>query len=301
MNNETINPIQRWWLAIRPKTLTAAISPVIVGWGISAAGQNFHWGGALAALFGAILIQIGTNLVNDVVDFAKGTDNEERLGPTRVTQAGLLSIKQVWGGVVVSFGLAILAGVYLITLAGWPIVIIGVSSILAGILYTAGPYPLAYIGLGDLFVMIFFGFVAVCGTVLVVAGEILPLAWWLAAPVGALSVNILVVNNIRDLDTDRTAGRKNIPVLFGRQAAETEYILMNLLAYGIPLYLMLNTTVTPFALLIFISLPSATKLTRKLRSGLSGAPLNLVLGQTAQLLFHYCLLLSIGLFAGAYI
>jgi 1,4-dihydroxy-2-naphthoate octaprenyltransferase len=189
----------------------------------------------------------------------------------------------------------VLAGVYLTAVAGWPVVVIGLTSILAGVLYTAGPYPLAYIGLGDIFVMVFFGFVAVGGTVFVVSGELPESVWWLSAAVGALTVNILVVNNIRDIEADRKAGRKNIPVLWGRAAAETEYTLMLLLAYAAPVLLVIQQIISPWALLVLLSLPQAVKLIKILRSGLVGLPLNSVLGQTAQLLFRYCVLLAVGL------
>lgn len=294
-NFKDLSSAKLWWLAIRPKTLAAALSPVLVGWGLAAQAGRFHWGAALAAVFGAVMIQIGANLVNDVVDFAKGADTEERLGPTRVTQSGLMTERQVWLGVWISFGLAVLAGLYLVTVAGWPVVVIGLTSILAGVLYTAGPYPLAYIGLGDIFVMIFFGFVAVGGTVFVVSGELPESVWWLSAAVGALTVNILVVNNIRDIEADRKAGRKNIPVLWGRAAAETEYALMLLLAYSAPVFLVIQRIISPWALLVLLSLPQAVKLMKVLRSGLAGPPLNPVLGQTAQLLFRYCVLLAVGL------
>lgn len=294
-NLKDISNMKLWWLAIRPKTLTAALSPVLVGWGLAAQSDQFHWGAAGAALFGAIMIQIGTNLVNDVVDFAKGADTEERLGPTRVTQSGLMTKNQVWWGVWVSFGLAVLAGLYLTYVAGWPVVVIGLASILAGILYTAGPISLAYIGLGDLFVMIFFGFVAVGGTVFVVSGDLSSSVWWLSAAVGALTVNILVINNIRDIEADRKAGRKNIPIIWGRSAAEFEYTIMILLAYMAPVILVARQDVSVWALLVFLSLPQAIKLNKILRSGLEGPPLNPILGQTAQLLFKYCILLALGL------
>lgn len=210
-------------LASRPKTLPAAISPVLVGWGIAIGIEGFQLLPALAALLCAVLIQIGTNLVNDVVDYQKGADTSERLGPVRVTHTGLLTPRQVWRGVFITFGLAALVGLYLVFDAGWPVLVIGGASILAGFLYTVGPYSLTNIGLGDLFVMLFFGFVAVCGTVFVVAGSG-PLSAWLSAlGVGALVTNILVVNNTRDMETDRQTGRKNIPVLFGRKGGKIEF------------------------------------------------------------------------------
>ena len=148
---------QRWVLAIRPKTLTAAVAPVVVGWGVAATTGKFHWGAAIAALITSIMIQIGTNLVNDVVDFSKGADTEDRTGPLRVTQSGLLTPRQVWLGVFVTFGVAVVAGLYLTWVAGWLVLVIGAASLISGIAYTAGPFPLAYHGFGDIFVLLFFG------------------------------------------------------------------------------------------------------------------------------------------------
>ncbi|MDH5506926.1 MAG: 1,4-dihydroxy-2-naphthoate polyprenyltransferase, partial [Anaerolineae bacterium] len=217
MVKEKILPFaEPWLLAMRPKTLPAAISPVLVGAAISISIGRFHLGPALAAMFGAVMIQIGVNFANDVADFEKGADDETRLGPTRVTQAGLLTPGQVWGGVWTSFGFATLAGIYLATLAGWPVVIIGLASLTAALLYTSGPFPLAYNGLGDLFVFIFFGLVAVAGTTYVITLSIPSAVWPAACGIGALTTAILVVNNIRDLESDKKAGRKNIPIILGR-------------------------------------------------------------------------------------
>jgi 1,4-dihydroxy-2-naphthoate octaprenyltransferase len=289
---------QRWMLAIRPKTLPAAIAPVAAGLGVAAALERFNWGAALAALFISLMIQIGANLVNDVADFYRGADTEARTGPTRVTHSGLLSAHQVWGGVFTVFGLAALVGVYLSWVAGWQVLVLGAACILAAAAYTVGPYPLAYLGLGDLFVMLFFGFAGVCGTVYVVAGRLAPSAWWVGAAVGALTVNILVVNNIRDIETDRQAGRKNIPVLWGRRAAVWEYGLMLALAYAVPLALYVRGLASLWVLLSWLALPRGLKLLGVLRSGLEGPPLNRILAQTAQQLLVFSLLLDLGLALG---
>jgi 1,4-dihydroxy-2-naphthoate octaprenyltransferase len=267
---------QRWVLAIRPKTLTAAVAPVIVGWGVAHTTGYFHWGAALVAMFVSIMIQIGT-------------------GPLRVTQTGLLTPRQVWSGVIVTFGLAVLAGLYLAWIAGWPVLILGALCLLSGIGYTAGPFPLAYHGLGDLFVLLFFGFAAVVGTVFVVGAEIPPLAWFAAMAAGVLTVNILVVNNIRDIETDRAAGRKNLPVVFGRKAAEWEFALMLVIAYAIPPILTCKQVSSPWVLLSLLTLPQGIRIWGRLRSGQSGQVLNPLLGQTAQLLLRFCVLFTIGL------
>ena len=292
-NIRNLSPTQRWILAIRPKTLPAAISPVLVGWGVSVSIGSFSLFPAIAALFGSLMIQIGTNLVNDVADYNKGTDTEERFGPLRVTQAGLLTPQQVWAGATASFVLAILVGFYLIFVGGWPILVIGLAAIAAGFFYTAGPSPLAYNGLADIFVMLFFGFVAVLGTVYVVAGSVPPSAWFGALGVGALIVNILVVNNVRDIEGDRKAGRRNIPVVWGRRTAELEYLFMLFIAYA---------AVIGFAVLgwwgalsALFTLPLGVRLYDQLSSGLTGQSLNPLLGRTAQLSFQYSLLLAGGL------
>lgn len=286
---------QAWMLAARPKTLPAAIAPVLLGWAIAWSTGVFHLGAGLAALFTAIMIQIATNMVNDVVDFSKGADTEERTGPTRVTQTGLLSPRQVWTGVAITFGLAALAGIYLTWLAGWPVLVIGAAAILSGIAYTAGPFPLAYNGLGDLFVLIFFGYAAVGGTVFVISGQLPALTWYGSTAAGLLTVNILVVNNIRDIETDRKAGRTNFPVLFGRKAAVWQYMFNLTAAYLTPLLMISLGLASPWALLSFLSLPMAAKLVGVLRSNTAGKALNATLSQTGKMLLLYCVLLSIGL------
>ena len=217
-------------LASRPKTLPAAAAPVVMGSAVAAAAGGFRPGPALAALAGGLLIQIGTNFTNDVMDFKKGTDTAERVGPLRVTLAGLLTPAQVLAGAVVAFGLAAFCGIYLAAVAGWPVIAIGLASIAAGVAYTAGPAPLAYNGLGDLFVMLFFGFAAVCGTVFVQLGRVTTLAVAGALTAGAFATAILVVNNVRDVETDRKAGRRTIPVRFGRGAGVAEYVALLALA-----------------------------------------------------------------------
>ncbi|MBN2044894.1 MAG: 1,4-dihydroxy-2-naphthoate polyprenyltransferase [Anaerolineales bacterium] len=297
MTDQHLSPTfsQRWWLAIRPKTLPAAIAPVILGWAFAYRTGFFRAPAALAALLIALLIQIGTNLVNDVVDFSKGADTEARTGPTRVTQGGLLSPRQVWTGVFVSFGLAVLFGSYLVLIAGWPALVLGIASLLAGGAYTAGPYPLAYHGLGGLFVLLFFGLVAVGGTVLVTADMIPPDTWLGALAAGVLTVNILVVNNIRDINTDRAAGRTNLAVKFGRKAAEWQYALNLVIAYAVPILLVCIHQAAYWSLLPLISLPLGINIWQILRSGQVGSTLNPQLGRTARLLLIFCLLLAIGL------
>lgn len=285
-------------LATRPKTLPAAAAPVLVGTAIAFAEGGFRADAALAALVGALLIQIGSNLANDLYDFEKGTDDESRIGPLRVTQAGLLSPGEVRAGMVAAFGAATLVGIYLALVAGWPVVAIGVASIVAAIAYTGGPFPLGYNGLGDVFVMIFFGFVAVCGTAFVQTGRVPDAAWPASVAVGSLATAILVVNNVRDVETDRRAGKRTIPVIFGREVGVIEYGALCLLAFATPVSMVAGGLVPWPALACFLAAPRAVRLQLVIARTTSGPPLNRALGETAQLMLLHALLLSAGIFAG---
>lgn len=257
MTAQTQNLSQRqiWLLAARPKTLPAAAAPVIVGTAVAISEGVFSFGPALAALLGALLIQIGTNLANDVFDFKKGADTGERLGPMRVTQAGLLSPEQVMQGMWATFGLAVVVGLYLVYVGGWPIVLVGLLSIAAGIAYTGGPFPLGYNGLGDIFVFIFFGLVAVCGTYYVQAQAISRVAYFAAIPIGLLATAILVVNNLRDIETDKKVGKKTLAVRLGREGAQMEYVLLIGVAYIIPLFMWVSGVSSVAVFLVWLSLP----------------------------------------------
>jgi 1,4-dihydroxy-2-naphthoate polyprenyltransferase len=285
-------------MAIRPATLTAAAAPVLVGTAVAHAAGGFRAGPALAALTGAFLLQIGANLANDVFDYEKGADTADRLGPTRVVQSGLLSPAAVRAGMAVTFTLAVAVGIYLAWVAGPIIVVIGLLSIAAAIAYTGGPYPLAYNGLGDIAVLIFFGFVAVAGTAFVQAGHVPGLAWWAALPVGALTTAILVVNNIRDIETDAATGKRTLAVRLGRPGAVAEYALLLAVAYVVPPILVVTERLTAWALLPLVTLPVAVNLFRRVRDG-RGRALNPALGGTARLLFLFGALFALGVFAGA--
>lgn len=289
--------LQPWLLAARPKTLPAATVPVFVGTAVAISEGVFRLGPALAALLGSLLIQIGANLANDVFDYHKGADTSARLGPLRVTQAGLLSPGQVLAGMWLTFGLAALIGLYLVVVGGWPIVVIGLLSIASAIAYTGGPFPLGYHGLGDLFVFIFFGLVAVCGTYYVQAGLVSAAAWWSAIPVGLLATAILVVNNLRDIDTDRAAGKKTLAVRLGVKGVQLEYILLIGLAYLVPLLMGLAGISTLWGVLAWLSLPLAAAQIRFIFTE-TGRPLNRALAGTARLELVYGLLFSAGLIVG---
>jgi len=224
-----------WILAIRPKTLPAAAAPVLVGVALAVNLGGFQPLPALAALAGALLIQIATNLANDYFDFMKGADTEERVGPVRVTQAGLISPGAVRAAMLLTLLGALLVGVYLVRVAGPPILWVGLVSLICAVAYTGGPFPLAYHGLGDVFVFVFFGLVAVSGTVYVQMLEWLPQAIWAGAGVGAVSTSLLVVNNLRDIETDRRAGKRTLAVRLGVSGTQVQYTLLWAFAVAVPI------------------------------------------------------------------
>ena len=282
-----------WILAARPATLTAAFVPVAVGTAVAWAEGGVRWGAALAALVGAFLLQIGTNFANDLFDHEKGADTEERVGPVRAAQAGLLTTAQLRRGTVLAFVAATLVGLYLAWVAGPLVVVLGLLAIASGIAYTGGPYPLGYHGLGDVFVMLFFGFVAVAGTAFVQLGSIPPLAWWASIPVGSLATAILVVNNVRDRETDVRAGKRTLAVRFGRRAGVAEYMLLLIAAYLVPAALAWRCA-DPWQLLPWLTLPWALVLTRQLLR-LEGGALNATLAGTARLLLVHGVLFAAAL------
>lgn len=291
-----VSVVGAWVLAARPKTLPAAFCPVLVGTAVAETSGGLHLPAAAAALLGAAFIQIGTNLANDVFDFEKGADKADRLGPRRAVQAGLLSPREVRWGMTVAFFAASVTGLYLALHAGPAVLAIGVFSILSGLAYTAGPWPLAYTGLGDLFVLLFFGFVAVLGTTFVQTGVVPELAVWAAVPVGALSTAILVVNNVRDRRQDVRAEKRTLVVRFGRRFGELEYLALLLLAYATPAAMFTLGRSGAAVLLPLLTLPLAVRLSLRLRRQ-EGAPLNAVLAGTAGLLLLYSVLFSVGLVA----
>ena len=296
ISSSSVRPgsIEAWLLASRPKTLSAAAVPVLVGTACAAARGSVRWAPALAALLGALLLQIGANFANDVFDYEKGADTAARLGPTRAVQAGLLSARSMRLGMVLVFVLALALGLYLTAVAGPVILIIGCASIASAIAYTGGPYPLGYHGLGDVFVFLFFGLVAVCGTAFVELGHVPTLAVLCALPVGALATAILVVNNLRDRETDREAGKRTLAVRFGRSFAITQYRALIALSYLVPVALTLSHSAGPEVLLPVVSLPLALKTERAVASE-EGRALNPLLAATAKLLLIFGVLFAIGL------
>lgn len=282
-----------WIMASRPKTLPAAAAPVAIGTAMAYNDGGLHPLSAIVALLGALLIQIGTNLANDYYDFKKGVDQPDRLGPTRVTQSGLLAPESVKKAAFIIFTIALLIGIYLVYRGGWPIVIIGLLSILFGILYTGGPLPIGYIGLGDLFVLIFFGPVAVGGTYYVQTLNINNIVLTAGIAPGLFSMAILTVNNLRDVVQDKASGKKTLAIRFGTAFAKFEYLFSIIIASLIPLIIYLfnphHIYSISTAFVILIALPSIKKVFTR-----QGQILNDVLASTGLLLLIYSLIFSVG-------
>jgi 1,4-dihydroxy-2-naphthoate octaprenyltransferase len=287
-----------WIAAARLRTLPAAVVPVVVGTACAAASGGVALGPALAALGGALAIQIGTNFANDVFDAERGADGPDRVGPLRAVSAGLISAAVMKRAMAAAFGVAALFGVYLIAVAGWPVVAIGVASVVSGIAYTGGPWPLGYHGLGDVFVLVFFGLVAVCGTAFVQLGRVPCLAVAAAVPVGALATAILVVNNLRDRATDERAGKRTLAVRLGRRGALIEYAALVAIAYAVPLALALpGLGGRPTVALPLLSAPIAIARVRAVIAAADGPAFNRCLAATAQLLLLHGGLFAAGLAA----
>jgi 1,4-dihydroxy-2-naphthoate polyprenyltransferase len=290
-----VSGVRIWLMAARPRTLPAAIAPVLVGTALAGFGHVFHPLRFVAALLGAIFIQVGTNLSNDYSDARRGADADDRLGPVRVTAGGLVPPKQVLVATYVSFGVAVLAGVYLIVVAGWLLLVIGAASILAGVLYTGGPRPYGYEGLGELFVFLFFGVVAVAGSFFVQVKHLHWEAFALSVPVGLLAAAILVVNNIRDIDSDRRASKRTLAVKLGRARTRWLFAAVVYLAFLLAPITWIFGPVKPWVMLTWLALPLATALVRIVRTRTDGPSLNGALARSGMLQLAFCVLLSAGL------
>lgn len=289
---------QAWLLAARPKTLTAAVAPVLVGTGLAAHDGRLAVGPAVAALVGAVLIQIGTNLANDYYDFVRGGDSADRVGPVRVTQAGLLAPEAVRRAMVLVLASATIPGAYLVAVGGWPIVWIGLASLACAVLYTGGPYPLAYHGLGDVFVFVFFGLVAVGGTYWVQARSWPPDALLAGTGLGGLSTALLVVNNLRDIETDARAGKRTLAVRLGRSGTRAEYVLLLLVAAAVPVIGVTMYAWPPLALAALLVAPLCASPLRAVMRARDPRALVPALGATARVVALYGALLTLGLALG---
>ena len=289
------SPWQAWLIAIRPRTLPAAVSPVLLGTALAVSDGVFTPLPAVAALVGALLIQMGANLANDYFDYVKGADIPERKGPKRVAQSGLITLPRLRLGIAVTFALAALVGAYLIFVGGWPILLIGLASLLSSLAYTGGPFPIGYHGLGDLFVFLFFGVAAVCGTYYVQALSISPMVIAASIPVGSLTVAILVINNLRDIETDRQTGKRTLAVMIGPDATRLEYVLLRASAYVVSTLFWLAGWSSAWALLPWLSLPLAARLVPTMYQSAEGPSLNKTLAGTAKLDLVFCILFATGL------
>jgi 1,4-dihydroxy-2-naphthoate octaprenyltransferase len=293
--------MRMWLMAARLRTLPAAVAPVLVGTAIAVTRDVFRPGAFIAALLGAILIQVGTNLSNDYSDARRGADTDERLGPMRVTAGGLVPPRTVLLWTYLTFGAAALCGVYLVAVAGWELLAVGVASILAGVLYTGGPRPYGYEGLGEVFVFLFFGIVAVAGSTFAQLESWPWESFALAVPVGLLVTAILVVNNIRDMDTDRRAGKRTLAVRLGRERARLEYAALMVIGFAVlaPIAAIEIADSGSWSalwwLLPWLLAPLAVKLVGVVRTHVDGPTLNGCLARTAGLQLVFCVLLTAGI------
>ena len=286
--------LQIWIAAARPRTLPAAVAPVLVGTALAWHDHALVWPAALACLGFALLVQIGTNFANDYYDHVKGADTAERVGPRRAVASGLVAPEVMKSAMMVVFLFAFVVGLSLLKYGGWPLLVIGLASILCGIAYTGGPYPLGYNGLGDVFVFIFFGLVAVCATTFVQTGEVSAPAIICGIGVGLLAANILVVNNYRDVETDQRAGKRTLVVRFGRRFARLQFGVSLVVALTIPFHLM-RLGFAPLVLLPVGLAPMAWRHANRLAAAETPVELIALLGDTGKLLALYAILLSAGL------
>jgi 1,4-dihydroxy-2-naphthoate octaprenyltransferase len=287
-----LSHLRLWLLAARPRTLPAAVAPVLVGTALAGAEDVFRALPFVAALIGSTFIQVGTNLSNDYSDARRGADTEDRLGPVRVTAGGLMPPRRVLIGTYVAFGVAVAAGLYLAAVSGWELLVVGVASILAGVLYTGGPRPYGYEGLGEFFVFFFFGVVAVAGSYFVQTENVRWEALALGVPVGLLAAAILVVNNVRDVDTDRRAGKRTLAVKLGRERARVLFTAMVVVSFLVPPLLV--PALSAWVLLPLAALPLAPPLIRTVSTRTDGPALNGALAGAGRLLAVYSLLLAVG-------
>lgn len=283
-----------WLLAARPRTLAVAVGPIAVGTAVASVEGGARFLPALAALLGAVLLQLGSNFANDVYDFENGADTDDRIGPARATQLGLLTPSQLRTGMVAVFAAATLVGLYLVAIAGWPIVAIGVASIIAAVTYSGGPWPFGYHGLGDPMVFLFFGVVAVMGTTYTQTLEASSLALLASIPVGALATATLVVNNVRDRETDLRAGKRTLAVRLGARGGRLEYAILIGLAYWmLPVYWVVCER-SSWVWLPLLTLPHACRLVDQVFQNTDGPTLNAALSATARLGMIFSLLLAVG-------
>lgn len=281
-------------MAARPKTLPAAIAPVLAGTAVAIHEHGLHWLSALLALVTALLLQISANFANDALDFKRGADTAARTGPTRVTSSGVVTAEAVLRATGITLGLAVLSGLYLVWRGGWPFLVLGIAAIICAVAYTGGPFPLGYLGLGEIFVFIFFGPVAVAGTAYVQTGDVTSLALAASVPIGAMAIGILIVNNLRDLPNDAIAGKRTIAVRIGVRATQWEYAAMLLIAASGPIVFWAVGWLNLWWLLTVLSWPALFRLWKQITTR-TGQALNPTLGNTGKTLLLVSILLSLAL------
>ena len=292
-----VNP---YLLAARPATLPAAIAPVLVGSALAVGDEVFRWDAFVVILFAALAIQIGVNFANDLADAQSGADTVDRVGPQRAVASGLLTEAEMKRGIVVAFGLAAAAGLYLVWLGGWVILVIGVASIVAALAYTGGPIPYGYYGLGEVFVFVFFGLAATVGTRYVYDRQAPADAWWAAVAIGLLATAILVANNVRDIDTDRAAGKRTVAVIIGSESSRLLYAALIASAFVVITVAVLTGVLPTWALLALVAIPRAGILVRSMFTETSPPALIGILKGTARLQLIFALLLSVGIISGSF-
>lgn len=284
-------PWRLWWLAARPKTLPAAVGPVVAGTAVAIHEHGAHWLSALLALVTALLLQIAANFANDALDFRRGADTAERTGPLRMTSSGMVTADAVLRATWITLGLAVISGLYLVWRGGWPFLLLGIAAMICAVAYTGGPFPLGYLGLGEIFVFLFFGPIAVAGTAYVQTRDLTGLALATSIPIGALAIGILVVNNLRDLPTDAKAGKRTVAVRIGARRTHFEYLAMLLIAGVAPLVLWAIGWLNAWALLALLSWPALYRLWQQITTR-TGPALNPTLGNTGKTLLLVSILLA---------
>ena len=298
MSAAPMSPLQVWILAARPKTLPAAVAPVIAGTAVAYHEGGQQWLYAVLAMITALLLQIAANFANDALDFKRGADTADRLGPTRVTASGLITADGVLRATVFTLILAVITGLPLAIRGGWPIFVLGIAAIICAVAYTGGPWPLAYLGLGEVFVFLFFGLAAVTGTAYIQTKEVTALALVAAIPVGALAVGILIVNNLRDIDTDRAAGKKTLAVRLGKRNTQFEYGLMLIIAAAVPVVMWAVGWLDFWVVITLMWWPFGVSLWNQVTTR-TGRELNPTLGNTGRGLLIYSLTLAAALVLSA--
>lgn len=287
----------RWFLAIRPKTLPASVAPILVGTAVAIHEGGFHLLTAIVAMLTALLLQIAANLANDALDFRRGADTAERIGPTRLVASGLISPEAMLRATALTLGLATATGVYLVWRGGWPFLALGIFALVCAVAYTGGPWPLAYLGLGEVFVFIFFGPIAVTGTAYLQTLELTWLAFLASGPMGLMAICILIVNNVRDLEQDRRANKRTVAVRIGDRASRREYVLIQQLVLAIPFLFWVQGWMNAWALLTVLAWPLFWQLWQQI-GALHGARLNATLGATGRATLVYSILFSLALVLG---